>query len=542
MVLIRLILGKLAAPFRMVFSSPLSLFSSPRRILGLSLPARVGVSIFLTLALSAIAIVVKRSWATTGVRDIKGDWLNLVWMIPLLVIIPAAAWKLVSHWLHAGPKRFPEIDRAWNQGLRALAEHGLSVTSAPLYLIVGAKNAGEARALVECSEIPMDVVGQSEGNPPLVWFASRRAIFLVCPGASQVSLLSRSSLAETHTTVSSSRVLEKGIYQQSMDGGVGNSSSSGSPKAGTGLAAAPPSGGNSHPNAPPVSNSGFDFSSTMLSPAVSGSRSKAAVAGPQVDLSQREQASEKLAYVCELLRRNRLPSCPVNGIMSFLPQRFITLSEECAADLGRAAEADARILRTSLGLRAAVVVLVGGMEQESGFRELVRRLGKEIALRHRIGKGNTDLWSDTTSELLESLGRLAAGAFEDNIYPLFRKDSDLSEIGNTKLYKLLCMSRLRINDRLTALLRQAYATQEKDLATSLPILGCYFAATGDREDRRAFAASVFDRMLKQADEPVWHPEVRASDERYYLLRDIILVLNTVLLVLIGVLIWRHFWL
>ena len=104
------------------------------------------------------------------------------------------------------------------------------------------------------------------------------------------------------------------------------------------------------------------------------------------------------------------------------------------------------------------------------------------------------------------------------------------------------MSRLRINDRLTALLRQAYATQEKDLATSLPILGCYFAATGDREDRRAFAASVFDRMLKQADEPVWHPEVRASDERYYLLRDIILVLNTVLLVLIGVLIWRHFWL
>jgi hypothetical protein len=185
------------------------------------------------------------------------------------------------------------------------------------------------------------------------------------------------------------------------------------------------------------------------------------------------------------------------------------------------------------------VVLVGGMEQESGFRELVRRFGKEIAFRNRIGKGNNELWSDTTSELLESLGRHAAGAFEDNIYPLFRKDSNLTEIGNTKLYKLLCLSRLRINDRLTALLRNAYATEEKDLAWSLPILGCYFAATGDREDRRAFAASVFDRLLKQVNELDWHPEVRSSDERYYLFRDIFLGLNAVLLVIIGVLIWRR---
>ena len=538
--LIRLILDKLTAPLRMVFSSPLSLFSSRRRILGLSLPARVGMSIFLTLALSATVMVMNSSRSATGVRDLKGDLPNPVWMIPLLVIIPAAAWKLVSLWLHEGPSKFPEIERAWNQGLRALAEHGLSITSAPLYLIVGPKNAGEARALMECSEIPMDIRGQPEGNPPLVWFASRRAIFLVCPGASQVSLLSRSSLAEMNTTVTSARVLEKGSFQQTKEVGGGNSSSSRFPRADAGNAAEPPSGGYGRPNALPVSDPGFDFSSTMSSPAVSGPCSKAAVARTQVDLAQKDQASEKLAYVCELLRRNRLPFCPVNGIMSFLPQHLITLSEECAADLGRAAEADARSLRTSLGLRAAVVVLIGGMEQESGFRELVRRLGKDIALRNRIGKGNNELWSDTTSELLESLGRLAAGAFDDNIYSLFRKDSDLEEIGNTKLYKLLCMSRLRINDRLTSLLQHAYATQEKDLALSLPILGCYFAATGDREDRRAFAASVFDRMLKQVDEPAWHPEVRASDGRYCLFRDILLLLNTVLLILIGVLIWRQF--
>jgi hypothetical protein len=324
-----------------------------------------------------------------------------------------------------------------------------------------------------------------------------------------------------------------------MDGGGFEAASPAFSDTSSGFAAEPSSRESARPNVFNVSNPGFDFGSSTSSPAVSSPRSKSAAMRPQVDRTQLDEASEKLAYVCELLRRNRLPFCPLNGIMSFLPQQFITLSEECAADLGRAAEADARVLRKSLGLRAAVVVLVGGMEQESGFRELVRRFGKEIAFRNRIGKGNNELWSDTTSELLESLGRHAAGAFEDNIYPPFRKDSNLTEIGNTKLYKLLCLSRLRINDRLTALLRNAYATEEKDLAWSLPILGCYFAATGDREDRRAFAASVFDRLLKQVNELDWHPEVRSSDERYYLFRDIFLGLNAVLLVIIGVLIWRR---
>lgn len=538
MALIRLFLDKLTAPFRVLFSSPLALFSSPRKMMGLSLPTRIAVFVFLTLVLSAAVVVAIKSWNPTGTLDLRDDLPNPIWMVPLLLIIPMAAWKLVSLWLHEVPTRFPEIEQAWNHGLRALAEHGLSLTSAPLYLIVGPKNAGEARALVESSEIPMDICGQPDGNPPLVWFASRQAIFLVCPGACQVSLLSRSSLTETNSSATSSKGSQKGIFEQTMDGGF-ESSSAGFSETSSGFAAESP-GGSARPNVFNVSNPGFDFGSSMSSPAVSSSRSKSAAVRPQVDRAHLDEASEKLAYVCELLRRNRLPFCPLNGIMSFLPQQFITLSEECAADLGRAAEADARVLRKSLGLRAAVVVLVGGLEQESGFRELVRRFGKEIAFRNRIGKGNNDLWSDTTSELLESLGRHAAGAFEDNIYPLFRKDSNLTEIGNTKLYKLLCMSRLRINDRLTALLRHAYATEEKDLPRSLPILGCYFAATGDREDRRAFAASVFDRLLKQVNELDWHPEVRSSDERYYLFRDIFLGLNAVLLVIIGVLIWRQF--
>jgi hypothetical protein len=537
---IRLFLDKLTAPFRVLFSSPLALFSSPRKMMGLSLPVRVAVFVFLTLVLSAAVVVLIKYKTETGTRDIWDDLPKPILMIPMLLIIPAAAWKLVSLWLHEVPTRFPEIEQAWNHGLRALAEHGLSLTSAPLYLIVGPKNAGEARALVESSEIPMDICGQPDGNPSLVWFASRQAIFLVCPGACQVSLLSRSSLAEAKSSAATQKGPEKGIFEQTMDGGGLESPSSGFSETSSGFAAEPSPSEFTRPNVFNVSNPGYDFGSSMSSPAASSPRSKSAAVRPQVDRAQLDEASEKLAYVCELLRRNRLPFCPLNGIMSFLPQQFITLSEECAGDLGRAAEADARVLRQSLGLRAAVVVLVGGMEQESGFRELVRRFGKEIAFRNRIGKGNNDLWSDTTSELLESLGRHAAGAFEDNIYPLFRKDSNLTEIGNTKLYKLLCLSRLRINDRLTALLRNAYATEEKDLAWSLPILGCYFAATGDREDRRAFAASVFDRLLKQVNELDWHPEVRSSDERYYLFRDIFLGLNAVLLVIIGVLIWRRF--
>lgn len=509
-------------------------------MLGMSLPMRVAVFVLLTMLICIFTAVAVKAGRAGAVRLLSAHVPATVVVLILLVVVPASAWKLVTLWLHDVPVRFSEIEHAWKLGLRSLAEHGMSITSAPLYLILGPRNAGEARALVESSELPLQISGVPDGNPPLVWFVGPGAIFLACPGASQVSLLSRSALTETGGD-DPAPTEQKGIFQETMDGARGFPSESEN----FGDFAGSHAGHNA--NAPGaaiynVSNPGFDMGNSFGPGAFlekSQPRSRSRTVRPQVDRAQMHDASERLSYVCELLRRHRSPYCPLNGIMSFLPQRFITLSEECAAELDQAAAADARVLQQKIGLRAALAVLVGGMEEESGFRELVRRFGREIALRNRIGKGNPDLWSDTTPELLESLGRHAAGAFEDNIYPLFRKDSNLTEIGNTKLYKLLCLSRLRINDRLTALLRNAYATEDKDsLNYTLPFLGCYFAATGDREDRRAFAASVFDRLIKQVNELDWHPEVRAADERFFLFRDLLLGLNAMLLIAIGILIWR----
>ena len=43
--------------------------------------------------------------------------------------------------------------------------------------------------------------------------------------------------------------------------------------------------------------------------------------------------------------------------------------------------------------------------------------------------------------------------------------------------------------------------------------GCYFAASGETEDRQAFVTSVFRKMMDQEAELSWAPEAIAEDER-----------------------------
>ena len=45
------------------------------------------------------------------------------------------------------------------------------------------------------------------------------------------------------------------------------------------------------------------------------------------------------------------------------------------------------LLQTTLGLRAPTITLFTGLEQEPGFRELVRRVGPAAASRQRFGHG-----------------------------------------------------------------------------------------------------------------------------------------------------------
>jgi hypothetical protein len=229
--------------------------------------------------------------------------------------------------------------------------------------------------------------------------------------------------------------------------------------------------------------------------------------------------------VCELLRNSRQPGFGIHGILSFLPQHLITGTSEAAAALHAALAVDNRTLTETLQLRAHVAVMVGNLQQQPGFLKLVQRFGQEISSRNRVGKGAPGAWCEPMPETMDALTQAACVAISDNVFQLFRRDHHLEAIGNSHLYRLVCLSRHRLAERLGDVVRDAYVGSATNGDFSLPITGCYFAATGQRADERAFAASVFQKLMQCSKLVDWLPAARQTNAEHRRLAALIWLAN-----------------
>ncbi len=89
----------------------------------------------------------------------------------------------------------------------------------------------------------------------------------------------------------------------------------------------------------------------------------------------------RLEYVCQLIRHARRPVCPVNGVLTLLPFGLIARGPREGVELQKALQRDLNTTRHSLKVRCPATAAVVGMEEESGFQELVRRVGRDRAAR-----------------------------------------------------------------------------------------------------------------------------------------------------------------
>src|SRR6185436_3487441 len=179
--------------------------------------------------------------------------------------------------------------------------------------------------------------------------------------------------------------------------------------------------------------------------------------------------TERLHYVCELVRRARRPVCPINGILVLLPLDIVQ-QVMIAKDIPAAIKSDLDAIRHATQLRCPVTMLVTGLEQEGGFGELVRRVGTSKAKTNRFGKG-FDVWNPPTAENIDAFSSHACGAFEDWVYNLFRERDGLAKPGNAKLYMLLCKIRSEVRARLRSILLHGISidANEKESAEPPPL-------------------------------------------------------------------------
>lgn len=524
--------GKVSKFFSTVFGWPARL----------SFAGRVGWIVALFLVAVTIAV-----WTTFLLDSTNVAWrhsLSLgraLLVLALLVLIPWIVYWAVRLWMRGEEREFPDIDYAFEAGLQALEENGISIHSTPLFVFVGSEDEQQEQAILAASGRGLRVQAVPSGPAALHWYAYPEAVYLFCSNAGCLSAIARQVDRKRADRGDSGSLPVEIPEMVSESAPPPPSASSDSPPAAATQAPSPepPAQGGGvrgtisvdqflsakpaelpAPQPPPEAarvrgtmtlSDPVTSPPPALTPAASPARPAAArgaitgAARATISLPAQEAAEQRrrFAYVCGRLAHLRAPVCPVNGIVALIPFEAIQVTPREAEDLQRAVRDEMMTGLREFQLRCPVSVLFTGLERERGFSELVRRVGRQRAAAQRFGRGY-DLAALATKEDLAAFSLHVCGAFEDWIYTLFRESGALTRPGNTHLYSLLCRVRCNLKSRLTDLLAEGFGyDQDVDDEDRLLVSGCYFAATGATPDRQAFVQSMFDKLEEEQESVAW---------------------------------------
>ncbi|MCE9607504.1 MAG: hypothetical protein K8U03_21665 [Planctomycetia bacterium] len=489
--------------------------------------------------------------------------LRVALVLLLVVVIPLVVKKTVEWWMEGEKARFPDVDYAWQAGLQALTANGITLTSAPLYVVVGSSGEQQEKALLAAAGLPLRVEGVPEGPAPLHWYANSEGIYLFCSDASWTSALA--ALREELTAEALSKGISTGdismvpsvipdIVRTTAAPAAAYVSPSVQPlptlpaplPAPKAISDSNPIGGTmmldasmlrqltGQPALPnlesPAGPSASDITFGGAAPAAPSPPQDVVMYTTSYERSELETpvgiepvlvapqysaaCLQQLRYVGNLLRKARTPVCPMNGVLALIPFESIHSTAAEMDEQQQALRADLATLQFSTQLRAPVTALIVGLERERGFRELVRRVGKERAASQRFGR-KFDVRAFPTKEELAALSLHVCGAFEDWAYALFREENALTRPGNMRLYELLSKVRCGWKTRLSELLAGGFGCETTPSARrdSLLFSGCYLAATGDTPDRQAFAKGVIDKLKEEQELVEWSREAVLGNRR-----------------------------
>ena len=507
----------------------------------LSTAARAAWILFFVLILLVVI-----AWTLFCLDDNNGPWVHLIspqWIAvvaALTIAIPFVAYRGLRLWLQGDVSMYPEVDYAWKAGLDALEQHGIDIRATPVFLILGSTGEEQEEALLRAAGRKLRVANVPEGPAPIHWYANPDAIYVFATEASWLSGMAALKECQRMTGLGGPGGLSVSqVAQQQMESTASNAPASApAPAAPTapsgGEESEPPRGTimldqfvsqrsateevaaessdavrgtmtlpegerTARPGTPnPLESSASRL--TMVSDFVATSDTQ----GPAV-LSPQEghERAVHLEYICQMLARVRSPVCPVNGVVMLLPFELVKGMPAETEQAQSAIRSDLNVVQRELKLRCPVTCLISGMEHERGFRELGRRVGRDMAAAQRFGQ-KFDICQPTTQDQIVALSAHVCGAFEDWIYTLFREEDALTRAGNTRLYGLLCKVRCMLKTRLTQILMGGFGYDpDRNNGTPIAFSGCYFAATGATSDKQAFVRGIFDKLNEEQEFVEW---------------------------------------
>ncbi|HWG44851.1 MAG TPA: type VI secretion protein IcmF/TssM N-terminal domain-containing protein [Gemmataceae bacterium] len=455
-------------------------------------------------------------------RILRTPWpiLRRVWLPLLFLLIYANAWLGRWLWQLLGPEKglseFPDLDDAWNKAMQTLDRAGIELSSVPLFLVLG-RPRGPESALFHAARLEFSVQQAPSVAAPLHVWANSTGIWVTCPEA---SLLGRHAVLLSPLVGPASRAGQEQVPLGSRHlPAVGPAS-----RAGLGEV---PLGSRHLPVVGPASRAGQEqvpLGSRHL-PAVEGaepaleSGERIAAGGSFLlkNTAESEELSARLRHLCQLIVRDRLPYCPLNGVLLLLPLAA-TADETIANQTGGICERDLQTVEEVLQVQCPLMALVCDVEQAPGFRDFIARFPEENRGR-RLGRGFSYLIEVDRPSLPRMIENgvewIGEGLMPPLMYRLLHlgkgnEDRASALQGNRRLYQFLDDLRQRQPSLARLLLRAAVRPD-----SAVWLSGCYLAATGAAPDNeQAFVADVFRQMIDSQNFVSWTSQALTEERAY----------------------------
>ncbi len=522
---IQSLIDAITTPIRQLITWFVQCLPGMNAIARLSLPTKWSLLSLLFLLMIWGAALVRHYFFDLGTRH----WFEYE-VVPIFFVMSISifVYFFVLFLLKEQVSRYPELDRIWSDALDQSKDKSISISNTPLFLVLGSSNQRDVKTIAGSMGIDFPVDIQSSGAPPLTFHACRDAIFVFVNGCNCISRLATTSNCSTNEKSPS---LIDGMQHSDVGGTIDAT----------------------HLNAPPLNAEPENFSKTIHSEPFSPGGTM--LLDESVDMNELWKPAstskiltsqeivdneDRLRHVCKLIKKARLPLCPINGIVTTL--RF-ELVESSSAQLQVAIQKDLAVLREEFQVRCPNTVLITGMEEEEGFIEMIKRLPPQQPTENRFGKGS-ELWVAPEAARLDAIAVHATATFEDWIYMLFQEANALKKKNNARLFMMLCRVRGAFSVSLRSVLAQGFGFDprlEPRLANEQFLFGgCYFAATGPVPNQQAFLKSVFAKVMQQEGELEWAPQARRQNGQYQFLANIAALVGTIALIAIAAMLIHKF--
>jgi len=425
-------------------------------------------------------------------------WARRYWLPIVFFLVYALMWTCWWIWklLQTEPEasHFPDIDEAWDQALRALAQAGIRLGDLPLFLVLG-RPQGPEEHLFAATQLQF-AVPQTPSNPlaPLHIYATREAVYLTCAGA---------SLLGKHAA----NVALEGIDVES----VGSSDTS---EEMTEDKTIRPSGKEKKV----IKKLARILGRQMNVVERRNARRELGLPMPNLlkNPAEMELLRARLVHLGRLIVRDRQPFCPINGLLVLIPVGG-TDTEIDAQQTADVCARDLATVRKVLQMNCPILVLCCDVEALPGFRDFIKNLSTKERL-GRLGQrfplSSPDLTGEALLEQMDkSIHHLCNNYLRDWVYRSFQvnpADEQSAITGNVGLYLFLDEMRGR-KKNLSRIMTLGVA---KDGPVPLLYAGCYLAGTGaDKEREQAFVAGLFKRLLDNQSFVSWTDEALENDKK-----------------------------